>query len=196
MSDDARLFPDDAPNYASTTFPAPRPFQVTAHEATHDPAFLRVRGATLPQGQRLLEGLDAVGPAHQVGVQRDAHHQRLRARLLQHLAGIAQCAFGQRHGVAAGVDRVTVAQQFQPDQRASEAVEGGLDDVGGDRHLLALGRSRGRGWHRGRAGGTRGGHRGSTRHAGRCRRRGMCSTDGRIRVPHTGGAGLHPNPGL
>ena len=33
MSDDARLIPDDAPNYASTTFPAPRPFQVTAHEA-------------------------------------------------------------------------------------------------------------------------------------------------------------------
>lgn len=33
MSDDSRLIPDDAPNYASTTFPAPRPFQVTAHEA-------------------------------------------------------------------------------------------------------------------------------------------------------------------
>lgn len=32
MSDE-RLIPDDAPNYASTTFPAPRPFQVTAHEA-------------------------------------------------------------------------------------------------------------------------------------------------------------------
>jgi len=30
----------------------------------------------------------------------------------------------------------------------------------------------------------------------RFQRRGMCGTDGRIRVPHTGGAGLHPNPGL
>src|SRR3990167_8189208 len=29
----------------------------------------------------------------------------------------------------------------------------------------------------------------------RCfRRRGMCGTHGRIGVPHTGGAGLHPNP--
>jgi hypothetical protein len=25
-------------------------------------------------------------------------------------------------------------------------------------------------------------------------RRGMCSTDGRIRMPHTGGAGVNPNP--
>lgn len=29
----SRLFQDDAPNYASATFPTPRPFQVTAHEA-------------------------------------------------------------------------------------------------------------------------------------------------------------------
>jgi hypothetical protein len=26
------------------------------------------------------------------------------------------------------------------------------------------------------------------------RRRGMCSIHGRIRMPHTGGASLHPNP--
>jgi hypothetical protein len=25
-------------------------------------------------------------------------------------------------------------------------------------------------------------------------RRGMCSTDGRIRMPHTGGAGVNPSP--
>jgi len=30
----------------------------------------------------------------------------------------------------------------------------------------------------------------------RFQRRGMCNTDGWIRVLHTGGAGLHPNPGL
>ena len=29
----SRLFQDDAPNYSSATFPTPRPFQVTAHEA-------------------------------------------------------------------------------------------------------------------------------------------------------------------